>query len=154
MANFITGFLLCFIISFITLVVYYFTNGKEKAQMAAYDKYLLVDELWYKSVSNDRRVECAYNGRVVTTRIDRVDFKGTNPSTYMYGIYINDIYCASIMKINDGYQPYWASYVIDQYIEEEIWGIVKAAHTSLITREIDEALTPKTKRSIFYENEE
>jgi hypothetical protein len=72
----------------------------------------------------------------------------------MYGIYINDIYCASIMKINDGYQSYVSSHVVDQFIEEEIWGIVNTAHTSLITRAIDEALTPKNKRSIFYEDEE
>ena len=151
MTNFIAGVISGFLIIFIILVVYAFTNGKDKAQMAAYDKYWLVDEMWYKSVSSDRRVECSYNGRAVTIRIDQIDFKGTNSSTYMYGIYINDIYCASIMKINDGYQSYYASHVIDSYIEEEIWGIVKAAHTSLIAREINEALTPKNKRSIFDE---
>lgn len=153
MINFIAGFISSFTILFISLVVYYFTNSKDKAQMAAYDKYWVVDEMWYKSVP-DRQVECAYNGRIVTVRVDRVDFEGTNPSTYMYGIYINDIYCASIMKINDGYQSYVSSHVVDQFIEEEIWGIVNTAHTSLITRAIDEALTPKNKRSIFYEDEE
>ncbi len=143
MMNFIAGFIISFVIAFISLVVYSCSNSKDKAQYEAWDKYFLTDSLWYRTGS-DRQIEFNHKGHNVSVYVEHATFEGTNRKAYTRRVYINNTYCATIIKIDDGHHSYYASYVIEPYIAEEVWGIISAAYNYMNFKEEEERKETKS----------
>ena len=115
-----------------------------KAQEFAYHQFFLADCLWYKDP-----ITFNYKGHDVTVQVKQNVFTGTKNNCKLHKLFINDKECATIIKTNDTVKSYFAAYVNEQFIEEEVWDILDKAY---VASRIEKTIKKETvlKKSVIY----
>lgn len=148
------GIIICTVIlsCFVTLIVFglIYTNTKAyKMRDSMFHRYYIMDDLWLKTGSS-RILTIAYSNKIVDIKVNRSSLTGTNNNCRVYFAFINDIECATAVKLEDKYNSYYTFYVDEQFDEEEVWDILDTAYKkSEEQRKIDKIVKESTKRSVL-----
>lgn len=117
------GILLSLVGDFIIWMTYEDKSKRIKAQEFAFHQFFLTDSLWYKDP-----ITFNYKGHEVTVQVKQSVFSGTKNNCKLHKLFINDKECATVIKTNDTVKSYYAAYVDEPYIEEEVWDILDDAY--------------------------
>ena len=143
-----TVLLSCFITLIVVALIY--TNTKAyNMRYTMYHRYYIMDELWLKTgLSNVLTI--VYSDKVVNIKVKRNSLAGTNENCQVYSAFINDIECATAIKLRDKYNSYYTFYVDEQFDEKEVWDILDTAYKKAEEqRKIDKIVKESTKRSVL-----
>ena len=146
-----TGLLSCFVTLMVVGLIY--TNTKAyNMRDTMLHRYYIMDDLWLKTGSS-RFLTIAYCNKVVDIKVMCNSLSGTNDNCRVYSAFINDIECATAIKLRDKYNSYYTFYVDEQFDEKEVWDILDTAYKKAEEqRKIDKIVKESTKRSVLEEN--
>ena len=151
------GIIICTVLlsCFITLIVIglVYTNTKAyNMRDTMFHRYCIMDDLWLKTGSSNI-LTIAYSNKVVDIKVKYNSLAGTNNNCRVYSAFINDIECATAIKLRDKYNSYYTFYVDEQFDEKEVWDILDTAYKKAEEqRKIDKYVKESTKRSVLEEN--
>lgn len=143
-----TVMLSCFVTLCVVALIY--TNTKAyKMRDEMFHRYYIMDHLWLKT-GVSRTLTIAYSDKFVNIKVERNSLVGTNDKCVVYSAFINDIECATAVKLRDKYNSYYTFYVDEQFDEKEVWDILDTAYKkSKEQRKIDKIVKESTKRSVL-----
>ena len=148
------GIIICTVLlsCFITLIIIglIYTNTKAyNMRDTMFHRYYIMDELWLKTgLSNILTI--AYSDKFVNVKVKCNSLAGTNGRCRVYSAFINDIECATAVKLMDKYNDYYTFYVDKQFDEKEVWDILDTAYKKAEEqRKIDKIVKESTKRSVL-----
>ena len=148
------GIIICTVLlsCFITLIIIglIYTNTKAyNMRDTMFHRYYIMDELWLKTgLSNILTI--AYSDKFVNVKVKCNSLAGTNENCLVYSAFINDIECATAVKLKDKYNSYYTFYVDEQFDEKEVWDILDTAYKKAEEqRKIDKIVKESTKRSVL-----
>ena len=148
------GIIICTVLlsCFITLIIIglIYTNTKAyNMRDTMFHRYYIMDELWLKTgLSNILTI--AYSDKFVNVKVKCNSLAGTNKNCLVYSAFINDIECATAIKLRDKYNSYYTFYVDEQFDEKEVWDILDTAYKKAEEqRKIDKIVKDSTKRSVL-----
>ncbi len=148
------GIIICTVIlsCFVTLIVFgliYKNTKAYKMRDTMFHRYYIMDDLWLKTGSS-RILTIAYSNKIVDIKVNCSSLTGTNNNCRVYSAFINDIECATAVKLEDKYNSYYTFYVDEQFDEEEVWDILDTAYKKAEEqRKIDKIVKESTKRSVL-----
>ena len=143
-----TALLSCCITLIVVGLIY--TNTKAyNMRDTMFHRYYIMDELWLKTgLSNVLTI--VYSDKVVNIKVKCNSLAGTNGNCRVYSAFINDIECATAIKLRDKYNSYYTFYVDEQFDEKEVWDILDTAYKKAEEqRKIDKIVKESTKRSVL-----
>lgn len=143
-----TVLLSCFITLIVVALIY--TNTKAyNMRGTMFHRYYIMDELWLKTgLSNILTI--AYSDKFVNVKVKCNSLAGTNNQCRVYSAFINDIECATAVKLMDKYNNYYTFYVDKQFDEKEVWDILDTAYKkSEEQRKLKKVVEESTKRSVL-----
>lgn len=143
-----TVLLSCFITLIVVALIY--TNTKAyNMRDTMFHRYYIMDQLWLKTgLSNVLTI--VYSDKVVNIKVKHNSLAGTNENCLVYSAFINDIECATAVKLMDKYNDYYTFYVDKQFDEKEVWDILDTAYKKAEEqRKIDKIVKESTKRSVL-----
>ena len=116
-----TVLLSCFITLIVVGLIY--TNTKAyNMRDTMFHRYCILDDLWLKTgLSNILTIP--YSDKFVNIKVKCNSLSGTNNNCRVYSAFINDIECATAVKLMDKYNSYYTFYVDEQFDEKEVWDI-------------------------------
>ena len=146
-----TVLLSCYITLMVVALIY--TNTKAyNMRDTMFHRYHIIDQLWLKTGSSNI-LTIMYSNKVVNIKVKRNSLAGTNKNCMVYSAFINDIECATAVKLRDKYNSYYTFYVDEQFDEKEVWDILDTAYKkSEEQRKLEEVVKESTKRSVLEEN--
>lgn len=137
---------------FVTLIVigFIYTNTKAyNMRDIMYHRYYIMEQLWLKTGSSNI-LTIAYSNKIVNIRVKCNSLAGTNNNCRVYSAFINDIECATAVRLRDNYNSYYTFYVDEQFDEKEVWDILDTAYKKAEEqRKIDEVVKESSKRSVL-----
>lgn len=148
------GIIICTVIlsCFVTLIGFgliYINTKAYKMRDTMFHRYYVMNDLWLKTGSS-RTLTIAYSNKIVDIKVNRNSLTGTNNNCQVYFAFINDIECATAVKLGDRYNSYYTFYVDEQFDEEEVWDILDTAYNKTKEqRKIDKIVKESTKRSVL-----
>lgn len=151
------GIIICTVLSscFITLLVValVYTNTKAyNMRDVMFNRYYIMDKLWLKTGSSNI-LTIAYSDKFVNIKVKCNSLAGTNDQCRVYSAFINDIECATAVRLRDTHNVYYTFYVDKQFDEKEVWDILDTAYKKAEEqRKIDKLVKESTKRSVLEEN--
>lgn len=146
-----TALLSCCITLIVVGLIYTNTKAYNMRDMMLH-RYCIMDDLWLKTGS-DRFLTIAYSDKIVNIKVKCNSLSGTNENCRVYSAFINDIECATAVKLRDKYNSYYTFYVDEQFDEKEVWDILDTAYKKAEEqRKIDKYVKESTKRSVLEEN--
>ena len=119
------GILIAITLDLVLWMTYENNSKRIKAQEFAFHQFFLTDSLWYKDL-----ITFNYKGHEVTVQVKQSVFSGTKNNCKLHKLFINDKECATVIKTNDTIKSYYAAYVNEQFIEEEVWDILDKAYVA------------------------
>ena len=148
------GIIICTVLlsCFITLIIIglIYTNTKAyNMRDTMFHRYYIMDEVWLKTgLSNILTI--AYSDKFVNVKVKCNSLAGPNNQCIVYSAFINDIECATAVKLMDKYNDYYTFYVDKQFDEKEVWDILDTAYKKAEEqRKIDKIVKESTKRSVL-----
>ena len=125
------------------------TNTKAyKMRDTMFHRYCIMDNLWIESMKD---ITFTYADRFVHVRVNSHSLAGTNKNCRVYSAFINDIECATAVKLRDKYNCYYTFYVDEQFDEKEVWDILDTAHKKTEEQKLEKVAEESTKRSVLGE---
>ena len=127
-----------------------YTNTKAyNMRDTMFHRYYIMDDLWLKTGSSNI-LTIAYSDKFVDIKVKCNSLAGTNDNCRVYSAFINDIECATAVKLRDKYNVYYTFYVDEQFDEKEVWDILDTAYKkSEEQRKIDKVVKESIKRSVL-----
>ena len=146
-----TVLLSCFTTAMVIGGIYCSTKSS-KMRDEMFHRYYIMDELWLKTgLSNILTI--VYSDKCVNIKVKCNSLAGTNENCRVYSAFINDIECATAVKLRDKYNSYYTFYVDEQFDEKEVWDILDTAYKRAEEqRKLEKAVKESTKRSVLEEN--
>ena len=143
-----TVLLSCYITLMVVALIY--TNTKAyNMRDTMFHRYHIMDQLWLKTGSI-KDITFTYADRFVHVRVNRHSLAGTNKNCVVYSAFINDVECATAIKLRDKYNSYYTFYVDEQFDEKEVWDILDTAYKKAQEqRELEKVVKESTKRSVL-----
>ena len=143
-----TVLLSCFTTAMVIGGIYCSTKSS-KMRDEMFHRYYIMDELWLKTgLSNILTI--AYSDKCVNIKVKCNSLAGTNENCRIYSAFINDIECATAVKLRDKYNSYYTFYVDEQFDEKEVWDILDTAYKRAEEqRKLEKAVKESTKRSVL-----
>ena len=130
----------------------YVSTKSYKAKELAFSRYYKMDTLWLRTGSTDV-LKFPYMDKLVSVIVKCDSLRGTNDDVRVYDAYINDVLCATSVKMFDGENCYYTFHIDDQFDEKEVWDILDTAHKkSEEQRKLEKVVKESTKRSVLEEN--
>lgn len=117
-----TALVSCFTTAIIIGGIYVSTKSS-KMRDTMFHRYYIMDDLWLRTGSM-KDITFTYADRFVHVRVNRHSLAGTNGDCQVYSAFINDIECATAVKLRDKYNSYYTFYVDEQFDEKEVWDIL------------------------------
>ena len=151
------GTIICAVLlsCFVTLIIVgsIYTNTKAyNMRDTMLHHYCIMDDLWLKTGSSNS-LTIAYSDKFVNIKVKCNSLAGTNNNCRVYSAFINDIECATAIKLRDKYNSYYTFYVDEQFDEKEVWDILDTAYKKAKEqKELDKVVKESTKRSVLEEN--
>ena len=143
-----TAIVSCFTTGIVIGLIYVSTRSS-KMRDEMFHRYYIMDDLWLKTGSS-RFLTIAYSNKVVDIKVKCNSLSGTNNNCRVYSAFINDIECATAVKLIDKYNSYYTFYVDEQFDEKEVWDILDTAYKKAEEqRKIDKFVKESTKRSVL-----
>ena len=102
---------------------------KDKAQNVPFHRWWIVDNLWVKTILDP--FSFYYNEHKTNISIKDSYIEGGCGKTRCRKIFINDKFCAAVVQIRDSQESYYTDYVVEGYIETEVWNVVEVADKAL-----------------------
>lgn len=146
-----TVLLSCFVTVVVVALIY--TNTKEyNMRDRMFHRYHIMDQLWLKTgLSNSLTI--AYSDKFVNINVKCNSLAGTNSNCRVYSAFINDVECATAVRLRDAYNVYYTFYVDEQFDEKEVWDILDTAYKkSEEQRKLEKVVKESTKRSVLEKN--
>ena len=146
-----TALLSCFITLCVVALIY--TNTKAyNMRDEMFHRYYIMNELWLKTGSS-RFLTIAYSDKVVNVKVKCNSLAGTNDNCRVYSAFINDIECATAVRLRDKYNVYYTFYVDEEFDEKEVWDILDTAHKKAEEqRKLEKVVKESAKRSVLEDN--
>lgn len=104
-------------------------SKKNKAQDVSFHRWWIVDDLWVKTIIDP--FSFYYNEHKTSISIKDSYLEGGRGKTRCRKIFINDKFCATVVQIRDSQETYYTDYVVEDYIEAEVWNVVEVAYKAL-----------------------
>ena len=152
------GIIICtaIISCFTTAIVICEIHGSTKSSKMRdemFHHYYIMDRLWLETgLSNILTI--TYSDKIVDIKVKLNYLAGTNDNCRVYSAFINDIECATAVKLRDRYDCYYTFYVDEQFDEEEVWDILDTAYKQAEEqRKLEKVVKESTKRSILEEKQ-
>lgn len=146
-----TALLSCFITVMAIAVIYTNTKSYNMRDIMLH-RFYIMDQLWLKT-GLSRTLKIAYSDKIVDIRVKRKSLDGTNDNCLVYSAFINDIDCATAVKLRDSYNCYYTFYVDEQFDEKEVWDILDTAYKKdEEQRELEKVVKESKKKSVLEEN--
>ena len=143
-----TAIVSCFATA-IAIGVIYVSTKSSKMRDTMFHRYYIMDDLWLKTGLNDI-LTIAYSDKFVDIRVKCNSLAGTNDNCRVYSAFINDIKCATAVRLRDSYNSYYTFYVDEQFDEKEVWDILDTAYKKAEEqRKIDKVVKESIKRSVL-----
>lgn len=143
-----TAILSCFTTAIFIGVIYVSTKSS-KMRDTMFHRYMIMDDLWLKTGSL-RILTIAYSDKIVNIKVKCNSLAGTNNDCKVYSAFINDIECATAVKLRDKYNSYYTFYVDEQFDEKEVWDILDTAYKrAKEQKELEKVVKESTKRSVL-----
>ena len=131
------------IITIFVMLLIHLNSKAYKAQENMIDKYMILDHLWLRTgLSNSLAV--TFKNQIVDVRVRCNCLPGTNKWVRVYSVDINNITCATGVRLHDGVTNTFSVCVDDEFDEQEVWGIIMAANNATL-----EAEQEKVKKSVL-----
>lgn len=130
MWNFIFGFVFACICMPIAIGSIYVSTKSYKARDTAFIRYDKMDDLWLKTGSTGT-ITFPYSDTLVSVVVKSNSLRGTNNNTRVYDAYINDVVCATCIKMWDGENSHYGFYVHEEFDDKEVWDILDNAYIRL-----------------------
>lgn len=127
MWDFIAGFIFAFICTPIVFGNIYINTKSYKAKDTAFIRYDKMNYLWLKTDST-RTFTFPYNDTLVSVVVKCSSLRGTNNDVKVYDAYINDVMCATCVKIWDGENSHYGFYIDEEFDDKEVWDILDTAY--------------------------
>lgn len=145
-----TVLLSCFTTAMVICLIYFNTKSC-KMRDTMFHRYYIMDELWLKTgLSNILTI--AYSDKIVDIKVRCNSLAGTNENCRVYSAFINDIECATAVRLRDKYNCYYTFYVDEQFDEKEVWDILDTAYKKAEEqRKLEKVVKESTKRSVLGE---
>ena len=146
-----TALLSCFVTLIVAALIY--TNTKAyNMRDEMFHRYHIMDQLWLKTgLSNILTI--AYSDKFVNIKVKCNSLTGTNDNCRVYSAFINDIECATAVRLRDKYNVYYTFYVDEHFDEKEVWDIFDTAYKKAEEqRKLEKVVKESTKRSVLEEN--
>ena len=145
-----TVLLSCFVTLIVIGLIYTNTKAYNMRDMM-FHRYYIMDDLWLKTgLSNILTI--AYSNKVVNIKVKCNTLGGTNDNCRVYSAFINDIECATAVRLRDTYNSYYTFYVDEQFDEKEVWDILDTAYKKAEQqRKLEKVVKESTKRSVLEE---
>lgn len=143
-----TAIVSCFATA-IAIGVIYVSTKSSKMRDTMFHRYYIMDDLWLKT-GLFKFLRFAYSDKIVDVEVKCNSLDGTNDKCRVYSAFINDIKCATAIKLRDKYNSYYTFYIDEQFDEKEVWDILDTAYKKAEEqRKIDEVVKESTKRSVL-----
>ena len=143
-----TAIISCFTTAIVIVGIYTSTKSS-KMRDEMFHRYYVMEDLWLKTGSINI-LTIAYSNKVVNIKVKLSSLAGTNNNCRVYSAFINDIECATAVKLRDKYNVYYTFYVDEQFDEKEVWDILDTAYKkSEEQRKIDKVVKESIKRSVL-----
>ena len=127
MWNFIIGFAFACICMPIVFGLIYVSTKSYKAKDAAFMRYCKMDDLWLKTGSTEI-LTFPYTDKLVSVVVKCNSLRGTNNDVRVYDAYINDVMCATCVRIWDGGDSHYGFYIDEEFDDKEVWDILDTAY--------------------------
>ena len=151
MWDFIIGFAFACICMPIAFGIIYVSTKSYKAKDTAFMRYCKMDDLWLKTGST-KTFTFPYSDTLVNVVVKCNSLRGTNNDVRVYDAYVNDVVCATCVRIWDGQSCYYSFHIDEQFDEKEVWDILDTAHKRANEQREQEKVEKKTnKKSILKE---
>ena len=121
-----TAILSCFTTAIVIGAIYVSTKSS-KMRDIMFHRYMIMDDLWLKTGSL-KLLTFGYSDKLVNVKVKCNFLAGTNNNCKVYSAFINDIECATAVKLIDKYNSYYTFYVDEQFDEKEVWDILDTAY--------------------------
>ena len=145
-----TALISCFTTAIVIGIIYVSTKSS-KMRDTMFHHYMIMHDLWLKTGSFNT-LTIAYSDKIVNIKVKCNSLAGTNENCRVYSAYINDIECATAVKLRDKYNVYYTFYVDEQFDEKEVWDIFDTAYKQAEKqRKLEEVIKESTKRSVLGE---
>lgn len=136
------------------IISIYISTKSYKMRDDMFHRYYIMDSLWLKTGSSNI-LTIAYSDKFVNIKVKCDSLAGTNNNCRVYSAFINDLECATAVKLRDKYNDYYTFYVDEQFDEKEVWDILDTAYKKAQEqRKIDKVVKESTKRSVLEESNE
>ena len=143
-----TAVVSCCITALVIIGVCSSTKSSKMRGMMFY-RYYIMYNLWLKTGSSNI-LTIAYSDKFVNIKVKCNSLAGTNNNCRVYSAFINDIECATAVKLRDNYNSYYTFYVDEQFDEKEVWNILDTAYKkSEEQRKLEKVVKESTKRSVL-----
>ena len=127
----------------------YFNTKACKMRGTMFHRYYVMGDLWLKTGSI-KNLTILYGDRDVDVNVRLNCLAGTNKNCRVYSAFINDIECATAVKLCDEHNSYYTFYVDKEFDEKEVWDILDTAYKySREQKELSEAAKLANKRSVL-----
>ena len=145
-----TALVSCFTTAMVIGGIYVSTKSS-KMRDEMFHRYYIMDDLWLKTGSF-KCLTFGYSDKIVNVNVERKSLAGTNDNCQVYSAFINDIKCATAIKLRDKYNSYYTFYVDEEFDEKEVWDILDTAYKKAEEqRKLEKAVKESTKRSVLEE---
>lgn len=143
----------CFVTLSVVGLIY--TNTKAyNMRDTMFHRYYIMDQLWLKTGSSNI-LTIVYSDEFVNIKVKCNSLAGTNNNCRVYSAFINDIECATAVRLRDKYNVYYTFYVDEQFDDKEVWDILDTAYKKAEEqRNIDKLVKESTKRSVLEKTDE
>ena len=143
-----TALLSCIVTLIVVALIY--TNTKAyNMRDEMFHRYYIMEQLWLKTgLSNILTI--AYSDKIVNIKVKCNSLAGTNDKCRVYSAFINDIECATAVRLRDKYNVYYTFYVDEQFDGKEVWDILDTAYKKAEEqRKLETVVKESTKRSVL-----
>ena len=145
-----TAIISCFTTAIVIVGIYTSTKSS-KMRDEMFHRYYVMEDLWLKTGSINI-LTIAYSNKVVNIKVKLSSLAGTNNNCRVYSAFINDIECATAVKLMDKYNTYYTFYVDEEFDDKEVWDILDTAYKRAQEKRIEEEQKKKiSKKSILKE---
>lgn len=139
------------LLTLIVVGLVYFNTKSYNMRDEMFHRYYIMDDLWSRTDLSDS-LTIAYSDKFVNIKVKCNSLAGTNGNCRVYSAFINDIECATAVKLRDKYNSYYTFYVDEQFDEKEVWDILDTAYKrAKEQRKFANVVKDSTKRSVLGE---
>ena len=121
------GVITALVVSGCTMLITTVSSKKFKCQEANSQRSYYTGGLFFRTSKKDPLI-FNYKGHDVSIWVERRRGDWINCDVVQDIISINDKECARTIRISDGCEYYYSSCVYENYIEDEVWDILKEAY--------------------------